>query len=327
MSTEGKDDPSPSPEAPVTFIRREEIPESLAILPLRNSVFFPGGVLPLAVGRPKTIGLVKQAIANDRVIGIVTQRRAEEEDPKLSDLYAIGTVSRIVKLLKMGEDKYSLVVQGLARFRVLGLVHDTPYLAARVELVAEKSLAEDPEVQALGISLKKLAREVIELMPELPAAATELVESVTHPGHLADLSAANMDVPIEQKQAVLETVDLKARMNLALKILALKREILVLTNKIDASVKATANADAQVYLRQQLQTIQRLLDEAGSSSAPQKPFPAAPRRVSWSETTALLRCSFCDRTQNSGEMVVQSRGALICQACVRICNDLLAEKT
>jgi ATP-dependent Lon protease len=325
MSTGRADDQSASPENPFA-IRREELPEILGILPLRNAVFFPGGVLPLAVGRQKTIDLIKHAVGNDQVIGVVTQRRAELEDPKLGDLYTMGTISRIVKLLKMGEDNFSLVVQGLARLRVLGLVHDTPYLAARFELVGEKSLAEDPEVQALGMSLRKLAREVIELMPELPAAATELVESITHPGHLADLIAANVDVPIEQKQAVLETVDLKARMNLALKILALKREILVLTNKIDASVKATGNADAQVYLRQQLQTIQRLLDKAGSSSAPQEPFPAGPRRVSWSETTALLRCSFCERTQNSGEMVVQSPGALICQACVRICSDLLAEK-
>jgi ATP-dependent Lon protease len=326
MSTGRTDDQSASPENPFA-IRREELPEILGILPLRNAVFFPGGVLPLAVGRQKTIALIKHAVGNDHVIGIVTQRRAELEDPKLSDLYAIGTISRIVRLLKAGDDNFSLVVQGLARCRVLGLVHDTPYLAARVELVAEKSLAEDPEVQALGMSLRKLAREIIELMPELPAAATELVESVTHPGHLADLFAANLDIPIEEKQAVLESTELKPRMNLALKILALKREILVLTNKIDASVKATANADAQVYLRQQLQTIQRLLDEAGSSSAPQEPFPAGPRRVSWPATSIPLQCSFCEKTQRPGETVLQSRGVLICQACVRICSDLLAEKT
>ena len=180
-------------------INKEDIPQVLPILPLRNSVFFPGGVLPLAVGRQKTIALIKDAVRDDQVIGVVTQRRAEEEDPGASDLYAMGTVARIVKLLKMGEDNYSLVVQGLARFKVLELVQENPYLKARVDPVEDKSTTDDVEVEALAINLKKLAREVIELMPELPAAATELVESITHPGHLADLIAANVDVPIEEK--------------------------------------------------------------------------------------------------------------------------------
>ena len=104
------------------------IPAVMPVLPLRNSVFFPGGVLPLAVGRAKTITLIKDAIRDDLLIAVVTQRRAEEEDPGPDDLYRTGTASRIVKLLKMGEDNYSLVVQGLARLRVLEVVAQTPYL-------------------------------------------------------------------------------------------------------------------------------------------------------------------------------------------------------
>ena len=111
---------------PPGLINREDIPAVLPILPLRNSVFFPGGVLPLAVGRQKTIALIKDAVRDEQVIGVVTQRRAEEEDPGAADLYTVGTVARIVKLLKMGEDNYSLVVQGLARFRVLDLVQEAP---------------------------------------------------------------------------------------------------------------------------------------------------------------------------------------------------------
>src|SRR5215813_2450546 len=220
------------------LINKDDIPQVLPILPLRNSVFFPGGVLPLAVGRQKTIALIKDAV------------RAEEEDPGAADLYSMGTVARIVKLLKMGEDNYSLVVQGLARFRVLDLVQEAPYLKARIEAVEDKTSAENVEVEALGINLKKLAREVIELMPELPAAATELVESITHPGHLADLIAANVDVPIEEKQAVLETVDLKARMKLVLELLNRKREILKLSNKIDSAVKGEmSKTQREYYLR------------------------------------------------------------------------------
>ncbi|HEY3447480.1 MAG TPA: endopeptidase La [Myxococcales bacterium] len=254
---------TPSMGAPV-LIAKEDIPQVLPILPLRNSVFFPGGVLPLAVGRQKTIALIKDAVRDDQVIGVVTQRKAEEEDPGASDLYSMGTVARIVKLLKMGEDNYSLVVQGLARFRVLDLVQETPYLKARIEPVEDKTATDDVEVEALGINLKKLAREVIEMMPELPAAAVELVESITHPGHLADLVAANLDVPIEDKQSVLETVDLKARMKLVLELLNRKREILKLSNKIDSAVKGEmSKTQREYYLRQQLKAIKEELGELG----------------------------------------------------------------
>jgi len=246
------------------LINREDIPQVLPILPLRNSVFFPGGVLPLAVGRQKTIALIKDAVRDEQVIGVVTQRRAEEEDPGAADLYTVGTVARIVKLLKMGEDNYSLVVQGLARFRVLDLVQESPYLKARVDPVEDKTPQDEVEVEALAINLKKLAREVIELMPELPAAATELVDSITHPGHLADLIAANVDVPIEEKQQVLETVDLKARMKLVLELLNRKREILKLSNKIDSAVKGEmSKTQREYYLRQQLKAIKEELGELG----------------------------------------------------------------
>src|SRR5512140_3572162 len=249
---------------PPGLINKEDIPQVLPILPLRNSVFFPGGVLPLAVGRQKTIALIKDAVRDEQVIGVVTQRRAEEEDPGAADLYTVGTVARIVKLLKMGEDNYSLVVQGLARFRVLDLVQEAPYLKARVDPVEDKTAVDDVEVEALAINLKKLAREVIELMPELPAAATELVESITHPGHLADLIAANVDVPIEEKQQVLETVDLKARMKLVLELLNRKREILKLSNKIDSAVKGEmSKTQREYYLRQQLKAIKEELGELG----------------------------------------------------------------
>src|ERR687883_288660 len=260
MSEKGK---VVTPAAP-GLINKEDIPQVLPILPLRNSVFFPGGVLPLAVGRQKTIALIKDAVRDDQVIGVVTQRKAEEEDPGAEDLHKMGTVARIVKLLKMGEDNYSLVVQGLARFRVVELVQEHPYLKARIEPVEDKTPNEEVEVEALGINLKKLAREVIEMMPELPAAATELVESITQPGHLADLIAANVDVPIEEKQQVLETVDLKERMKLVLELLNRKREILKLSSKIDSQVKGEmSKTQREYYLRQQLKAIKEELGELG----------------------------------------------------------------
>src|SRR6185369_11998331 len=127
----------PSAMSPPGLINKEDIPQVLPILPLRNSVFFPGGVLPLAVGRTKTIALIKDAVRDDQVIGVVTQKKAEEEDPSASDLHSVGTVARIVKLLKMGEDNYSLVVQGLARFKINDITQEQPYLKARITPVED----------------------------------------------------------------------------------------------------------------------------------------------------------------------------------------------
>ncbi|MBR2979361.1 MAG: endopeptidase La [Myxococcaceae bacterium] len=247
-----------------TLLGQDEIPPVVPILPLRNSVFFPGGVLPLAVGRQKTIALIKDAVRDEQLIGVITQRRAEEEDPTAESLYPIGTIARIVKLLKMGEDNYSLVVQGLARFRLDELIQEEPYLKARVSPVDEEHAAGNVELEALGINLKKLAREVIELTPELPAAAIDLIESITHPGNLADLIAANVDVTIEEKQSILETVDLNARMQLVLELLNRKREILKLSSKIDSAVKGEmSKTQREYYLRQQLKAIKEELGELG----------------------------------------------------------------
>jgi len=298
MSDEKKKGGQPAPVMPSmgaspNTMNPADIPQVLPILPLRNSVFFPGGVLPLAVGRQKTIALIKDAVRDDQVIGVVTQRRAEEEDPGANDLYAMGTVARIVKLLKMGEDNYSLVVQGQARFRVVELVQESPYLKARIEAVEDRTSAESIEVEALQINLKKLAREVIELMPELPTAATELptaatelptaatqlVESINHPGHLADLIAANVDVPIEEKQAVLETVDLKARMKLVLEVLVRKREVLKVLSKIDSTVKGEmSKLQRETYLRLQREAIDTELNTLEATGSP-PPFAETIVRV------------------------------------------------
>jgi ATP-dependent Lon protease len=281
------------------FPANKDIPKVLAILPLRNSVFFPGGVLPLALGVAKTIALVKDAVRNEQVVGVVTQRRAEEQDPGGDDLYRMGTVASIVKMYKVAEDNYSLVIQGLARFRVLTLVEESPYLRARVEVVEDARGVNSIEVEALGISLKKVAFEVIRLMPELPAAATELVESISDPGHLADILAANVDVPIEEKQAVLETLDLEARMNLVLRVFFRKKEILERSNELTARVKdEMLTTERKYFLREQLQAIQEMLGEAETPEG------------------AADRCSFCGKLQKDVKTLIAGQGAAICDACV-----------
>jgi ATP-dependent Lon protease len=207
------------------LIRKKDIPRELAILPLRNEVLFPAGVLPLAIGRLPTIALVLNALREDALIGVVTQQHADTKAALWSDLFAMGTVSRIVKLVKLGEETYSLVVQGLARFRVLEGLQDVPYLMARAEPAEDTTSKVDAEVEVLVTALKKLGRERIQGIPDMPAEATELVDTITHPGHLADLIAANVDLSVEAKLAVLETVELKPRMRRVLELLTQKESM------------------------------------------------------------------------------------------------------
>ena len=294
------------------------IPAVMAVLPLRNSVFFPGGVLPLAVGRPKTIALIKDAIREDAFIAIVTQRRAEEEDPGPDDLYRTGTLARIVKLLKLGEDNYSLVVQGLARLRVLEFVSQTPYLQARVEHVREPPAADSVEAGAFALELRKATRQLIELMPEMPAVASELVESVTHPGHLADLIAANVDVPLEHKQSVLETEDLARRMRMVLDIVALKRELLLRAHQIAEEFEPVARQGGERVLVAEV-VLKLLRDRRSAAGGTPPPFQAI--------GDAVLQepcCSFCGLPPRPARLLVQGGPAAICEGCLASAAKALA---
>lgn len=214
-----------------TLINKEDVPQVLSILPLHNSVFFPAGVLTVALYGQESIALVKDAVRYDQLIGVLTERRAQEKYPKAQDLYSLGTVARVVKLVKY-EDHYSLVVQGLTRFRLLEQVQDTPYLKVRVGVVEDETPENNVEVEALGIKLRKLAREIVEQMSDLPSAAMDLVMSITDPSDLANLLVANMDFRIDEKQAILETVDPKVRLKQVLNLLYTQWQLVNEPNRV-----------------------------------------------------------------------------------------------
>jgi ATP-dependent Lon protease len=234
----------------------------IPILPLRNSVFFPGSIMPISVGRPKTLAMVKAVEESGEPIGIVAQKDGSIDDPGAEDLYAMGTTGRIVKALKAGEEGFHLVLQGIKRFRVLGLTQTTPYLRARV--VEVQDINADPlKIEALVMNVKKAAREVVGLMPEIPSGAAQFVEGIDDPGHLADLIAANMDVSVEEKMEVLNMVEVSKRLETVLELLHRKLEVLKLSNKIDSQVKGEMNkTQREYYLRQQLKAIKEELGEA-----------------------------------------------------------------
>ncbi|MCC6746305.1 MAG: endopeptidase La [Deltaproteobacteria bacterium] len=249
------------PEGPV------EIPEQLSILPLRNSVLFPGSIIPIDVGRKKSVRLVEEAISKERpVIGILTQRDARTEDPTDADLYTVGCAARILKVIKLAKDNFSVILQGVSRVRIVDYSQRDPFIVARVQPAPDLSKP-DVELDALVLNLKDIAKRVVKLMPELPKEAAALVDSVSEPGQLSDLITSNLDISVEEKQEILETFDLKARLRKVLAFLSRQLEILKVREKINTQVQEEMGRNQREYvLRQQLKAIKEELgelDEAG----------------------------------------------------------------
>ncbi|MBI2897059.1 MAG: endopeptidase La [Deltaproteobacteria bacterium] len=236
----------------------------LPILPLRNSVLFPASVVPINVGRPRSVRLIEEALQSERpVIGIVTQRLAETEDPGWADLYKVGTAARILKVIKLGAANYSVVLQGLSRLVLDAGTQSEPYLRARVRRLAERA-ARDVEVDALAINLKETARQVIELQlqPNLPKEASTMLDKITDPGALADLVASNLTVATDEKQNVLEAIDVKARLRLCLQLLTRQLEVLKVKREISSMVQEEMGKNQREYvLRQQMRAIKEELGE------------------------------------------------------------------
>jgi ATP-dependent Lon protease len=246
----------PSPEGPI------EVPEIISILPLRNSVLFPGSIIPIDVGRKKSVKLVEEAISKERpVIGIVTQRDARTEEPGPPDLYMVGCAARILKVIKLAKDNFSVILQGVSRIRLLEIGGQDPFMTARVQALPD-SPATDVELDALVMNVKDVAKRVIKLMPELPKEASALVDSVVEAGQLSDVIISHLDVQVDEKQDVLETFDLKARLRKVLNFLSRQHEVLKVREKINSQVQEEMGRNQREYvLRQQLKAIKEELGE------------------------------------------------------------------
>ena len=239
-----------------------EIPDTLPILPLRNSVLFPGAIIPIDVGRRKSVRLVEDAIAKERpVIGILTQKDARTEDPGSGDLYMVGCAARILKVIKLAKDNFSVILQGVSRFEVSAFDGAEPFLAAKVRSVPDPT-SSDVELDALVMNLKDIAKRVVKLMPELPKEAGALVDSVTEAGHLADLITSHLELEVGEKQDVLETFDLKTRTRKVLQFLSRQLEVLKVRERINTQVQEEMGRNQREYvLRQQLKAIKEELGE------------------------------------------------------------------
>lgn len=239
--------------------RRPRIPDLLPILAIRDTVVFPGTIVPLTVGREKSKLLVADIAKGSRVIGVVAQRRGDVEDPGLNDLYRVGTVVTVLKKLELGDGSQSVIVHGLTRFGIEELTQSDPYLIARAH-PREDTFIETTELEALIETAKRLARRVIELTPGVPEEALTIMDNIAKPGSLADFLAANLSMEIVHKQEMLETFDVPARFRKINKALATQLEILELSNKIHSQVKSQIDkTQREYYLQEQLQAIQKEL--------------------------------------------------------------------
>ncbi len=240
--------------------------ETLPILPLRNSVVFPASVVPINVGRMRSVRLVEELESQERaVVGIVSQRDGDVDEPGWNDVYEVGTVARVVKVIRLGAQNYSVVLHGLSRMKMIAPASLEPYMRAKVERIAE-DLERDAELDALGSRLREAMREVLELTPNLPKEVAAILDNVRESGALADLVASNLgpeQATVEDKQKVLETFDAKTRVRLVLAMAQHQLDVLRVRREVSTMVEDEGKTQREQILRQQMKNIREELGEAG----------------------------------------------------------------
>ena len=243
------------------IINKEDIPETLSILPLRNTVLFPGVVIPITAGRDKSIQLINDANKGDKVIGVVAQKDGDIENPTSEDIYKTGVVAQILRVLKMPDGNTTVIIQGKKRFEIEELIQEEPYLVAKVQEAKEDKEVDDPkEFGAIIDSIKEQALEVIKENPMLPSEASFAIKNIQSDSFLVNFISSNMELSVMQKQVILEKDNLKERALLTLKNLNKELQKLQLRNDIQSKTRSDLDQQQrEYYLNQQLKTIQEEL--------------------------------------------------------------------
>jgi ATP-dependent Lon protease len=246
-------------------INKEEVPKSLAILPLRNTVLFPGVIIPITVGRDKSVKLIKEVYKGSKTIGVVSQKKSDIEDPTFSDLNTIGTVAHIMKMLRMPDGNITVIIQGRKLIELQEMVQEEPYLKATVaELSEEKPEKGDEQFIALVDSIKDIALQIVKESPNIPSEAQLAIQNIESPTYLVNFVCSNMDVDMNKKQELLEVFNLKSRSEKTLEIISKELQRLEMKNEIQHKVKHDLDQQQREYfLNQQLKAIQ---EELGGSA-------------------------------------------------------------
>ena len=236
-------------------------PDAIAIIPVRDLTLFPGIVLPITVGRQRSIAAAQHAVREQRQIGILMQRDSQITDPGPADLHRIGTIANVIRYMMAGEGTHHVVCQGELRFQAVEFLSGWPFLVARLLRIPEPE-ARSAEIEARFLNLQRQAVEALELLPQVPAEMIAAIRQISAPGTLADFAAAYMDLKPEEKQEILETIDIAARMEKVSRLLAHRIEVLRLSQEIGRQTKAALDErQREVLLREQMAAIQRQLGE------------------------------------------------------------------
>ncbi|HZE60283.1 MAG TPA: LON peptidase substrate-binding domain-containing protein, partial [Burkholderiales bacterium] len=258
--------PAPAPGAKAGASR--PLPDdALIVVPMRNTVLFPGVISPITVGRKSSVAAAQEAVRSEKKIGFLLQRDAKKDDVRPDDLYWVGTAGQVVRYITGQEGAHHLVVQGASRFRVLEFLEGWPFLVARVQYIETRDEM-TPEIEARFLQLKERAVEAIELLANAPEELAVVVQQVGSPGLLADMVANLLDVKNEDKQDLLETFDLKRRLDKVLELLAERLGVLRISKEIgDRTKKQFDERQREHVLREQMRQIQKELGEGEEGAA------------------------------------------------------------
>lgn len=269
-------------------LNESEIPSEIAILPLRNTVLFPGVVSPVTAGRDKSVRLIQDVQAgSDKLIGVVAQRESSTEDPGFGDLYEVGTLARIVRSFKMPDGNITIIIQGKRRFRIVEIVATEPYHRAKIELIGEEQPVDnDPEFARQISSIKELANQIIEESPHIPTEAQVALKNIQSDTFLLHFIASNMNMEVNGKQELLETNSLKDRARIVLQQLTNELQMLEVKNEIQTKVRSEFDQQQREYfLQQQMRTIQEELGGSGIEAEIEE-MRARAKSKKWDEKTA-----------------------------------------
>lgn len=245
-------------------MNKEQLPDLLPILPLRNTVLFPGVVIPITVGRERSIKLIKEAYSGNKIIGVVAQINQNIEEPTFEDIYKVGTVAKIMRMLRMPDGSTTVIIQGKRRFTIIENMQTEPYMAAKVQFMNEVNIRKDDELTAIIGSIKDQSLQIIDLAPHLPSEASIAIKNIDSPSFLINFISSNMNAEMASKQEILEIEDLQERCQKVLEHLAKEIQMLTLKNEIQNKVRGDLDKQQrEFFLQQQIRALQ---EELGGDS-------------------------------------------------------------
>jgi ATP-dependent Lon protease len=270
-------------------VNKQVFPKDLPILPLRNNVLFPGVVIPITVGRDKSIKLIQEANKGNKIIGVVSQKNQEEETPGFDDLHKVGTVAQIIRLLKMPDGSSTVIIQGKRRFEIVEPLQTEPYMRAIVNVLKEKSVdKKNKELEMMFKTIKDLALQIIRDSPNIPSEAQFAIGNIDSPTFLVNFISSNMNADVSKKQEMLEEMDMEKRVIKVLEHLTLEVQMLEMQNEIHNRVRKDLDKQQREYfLHQQMRTIQ---DELGDNPQVQdvRDFQERAKAKKWNKTVEKL---------------------------------------